>query len=818
MQVKIPVLTAIIVLTTVLAIPLATRTVHAIPGNSVDSPANIWYPYGGLVHNLQFNFYSTETVEFTNFELGHVDVTDWELPTSKFASYDANPDFVLTPTQGQFGMFGVYYNGAASTWANWGCDWDTGTPFTSTRQTYVTACGIQVRQALAHLFDRPRFITDSVIQGAAQALADDSPPAKDPSGSPLATQCLWDTLHPSCISAYNIAPDPGGFAAPGSPDFCAAADHVIAAGIASGKTAGSCVLTGTNAGVFAHHLRFMIRNNDPKRLAMGNGLMNAINQLFGGTVVDPTYGNIRTIGFPIVFSDPPTGPIDDWDAYTFGYGLPGPFPDHLQDLYGSLFASDYCGSPLGQNDFPDNPTFVCRPDVDADTLVAATTTDIAVFKSATLAAMNDMGKAAVDLPAYSIGIRIAALRSVAGLNNQRGTSYTNFWSMLYGHQDPAYTPANSLYAFGGGDPTTLRWGQASGTTELNVFNVQTVWEFNVIGEVYDTLFASSPIQPANVFCWMCNTFTQSVDLSGNQHFLVELRQNLRWHDGVPIDAKDVKFSFLNLRDHAKNLGGGLRSQSLRSITILSPTTLDIVFTGASISNPIVMQSIVFPRHLWELPGDTTYGDVGKVDDRTLLRSDGTVLRPPLNSVGYDPITSGTFIGSAPFVCRSVFSADLGKVGTGCVKNADGSRGGQAIGASGTMLLQAFDFTGASGNTDPFNQYMRSTNPAWGSGSGTAAQSGQFQEFSWADRYDNATVTIRDLASVAACFSKTSAGCADGLYWLRSAFHPSTPTIISSEVAIVASHLDDTWISPFSWNGIQSQQPGQTLPNIVPFTP
>lgn len=154
------------------------------------------------------------------------------------------------------------------------------------------------------------------------------------------------------------------------------------------------------------------------------------------------------------------------------------------------------------------------------------------------------------------------------------------------------------------------------------------------------------------------------------------------------------------------------------------------------------------------------------------------------------------------MCRSIFPEDYGRVGTGCAESAAGTSVGQAIPVGGTMLLHAFYRTSDPGNTDPFLQYMRSYNPAWNTGTGAAAQSGQYQEFRWADGYGNATVTVRDLASVAACYGRTSPGTtcysADYSHWIRSAFHPGAPSTISGEVAIVASHLDDTWVYPFSW--------------------
>jgi len=155
------------------------------------------------------------------------------------------------------------------------------------------------------------------------------------------------------------------------------------------------------------------------------------------------------------------------------------------------------------------------------------------------------------------------------------------------------------------------------------------------------------------------------------------------------------------------------------------------------------------------------------------------------------------------------------LGTGCVNN-NGSRGGSAISPGGSIALTVFDNTGQAGASGK-DQWFDLSNPAWSTGSGAAAESGQFQEYSWADRYDNSTVTVRDLAAVAACSGKSSsAGCADYAYWNKNFLHPSTPGTVSTEVTIVAGHLDDAIIAPFSWNGQQWQQAGSTLPNIVPF--
>jgi hypothetical protein len=315
---------------------------------------------------------------------------------------------------------------------------------------------------------------------------------------------------------------------------------------------------------------------------------------------------------------------------------------------------------------------------------------------------------------------------------------------------------------------------------------------------------------------MCNTFIQSTDSNGNEHFLVQLRQNLRWHDGIILDAKDVAFSLLSLRDLSSTAGYNLLG-TLKTVNVLSNTTLDIIFNGQSLNYPVFLESFIIPRHLWQCDlvpqndcaaGATAVtGAGGSVSDYT--KNGINVPSYARTLPDFDPVVNYALVGSGPFECKSVFQA--GAIGGGCAMNADGTQAGQAIPIGGSALLSAFDNTASS--SDPFNQYMRSFNPAWGTGTGTTAESGQFQEFNWADHNKEARVTVSDLGSVAACFgaSRPTSACpaAEYNYWLRPAFHPNTPTTISSEVVIVSSHLDDTAVSPYSWNP-------SNLANIVPY--
>jgi len=829
MRVKTPIVVLLIVLTLLLMIPVATPAVLATVGVPVSDPSNIWYPYGPSTANLQLHFYNGAGDELQSFEAGQLDVVSSGVgvPLTSWPSYSANPDFMLSPVQGQSGKFGIYFNMMSDRFKAWGCDWANGN----------SQCGIDIREAFAHLMDRQQLVIDGPLAGGGQALADPSLPFDSPPGSPLATQCSWDSIapyHNNCTFAFHVGPNPcpGGFCTdPSEPDFCAAVNYLLQANTDSGGALGlardnaapidptsglSCGIDPNSPGlsnIAAHPMLGKIRNNDEGRLYMGTGFMNAVNTLFTRPVVQPQFGTIAAFR-PTVFRDGLLGGAAQWDFYTQGNSALGPFAV-LYPFYNSVFASNFCGGR--QILSPTNNMFDCVASLDADTLAAENSLDIPSFEAATLRALNDFGAHALELPAYTFGVRTAALKSVAGLVNSLGQGYDNFYTLLSAHQG-SYIPVNEKYAFGGGDPTTLRYGLQSGIDSLNIFRCSDCFftDAQTVSEVYDPLFISNPVDPGQIMCWICDNYSQVVDASGNTHFDLELRQGLRWHDGAPVTAHDVAFSLYNERDFSNGPAVQLNGLMLNQTSVLSNTELDIVMAGASFFWLVYLEyPLVVPSHIWELRNGP--GSAGTPQGYSPDHSVG-IVDPAKLYLNYDPMTSHTLIGSGPFACVDLTT---GVIGGGCATNANGTPAGQAIGAGGTMLLARYDFTSSS--SDPFNQWTRSYNLAWGTGSGVTAHSGQFQEFRWADRFNNDTVTLRDLAQVAACSGARSltAACpaSDSLgpvfdHWHKPSFE--TNGAIGPEVAIVASHIDDTWVSPFSWSGDQAAQPGQNLTQIVPW--
>jgi ABC-type transport system substrate-binding protein len=816
---KIPILATIAILATLTIIPFTAQRANAVAGLDIKDPLNTWTTFGpdATVNHVLLKYYGDDRAEFLDFQTGGLDIADTGTagtgpPASTWPTYDANPDWNMSGVQGSGSWQGIYFNGASSTWLHWGCDW----------QFYNSACGIEMRQAFAHLMDRPAFDAIHLVGGGGQAIWDDIPANKvlatslggGPMSSPASNFCKWDTIsNAGCSSTtgpYKLANNPSGNAIPGSPDFCLAADHMIKAGIATGKAAGTCVLTGINAGVLdgTHPIRAKVRSSEPRR-SIGTGFVNALNQLFGSTVTSVQFGNINTIGHAIVFSEI-VSPVDDWDFYTYGYQDTGPFPTYLYTQFHTkfTFSPGFCAGGQSVANEPTNPMFVCIPQLDLDVKKAVQTNSEVLFDQLIItntdSAANLAGIDVATFPFHTFNVRTPALRSATGLTIERGVGYQGVQLEL-GAKKGTYVPTDSRFLFnGGGSADTFRWGQAQGIDFVNLFQAGSVWEANTYGSVYDTLFSANPESTNQVFCNMCQTIIPSV-VAGNQQYQVTLRQNLRWQNGVPVDAFDVKFSYLNIRDFASNLSGGLGL--LLDVTVLSPNTLIIKMDGQSVGHLPNLSGIpIMPRQLWEKTGDKTYGDVGVAD-------------PAKVDPSYDPIAAGTFIGSAQLACVSVFPEDLGKVGTGCARNPDGSRAGQSIAGGGTMLLTRYDFTTKSGTTDPFAQWFRNNNPAWGTGSNAvAAQSGGYQEFLWADRFNNGTVTITDVNDVANCVGHSSngGGCTDYAYFLRNSVHPGTPGVISNELAIVASHYGDEWLNPYTFGAHPpADATAGSMTNVVP---
>ncbi len=551
--------------------------------------------------------------------------------------------------------------------------------------------------------------------------------------------CGWDSLHTTtatgltnCTSALNY-PGTSGHANgitwdPGSTNFCDAADHWVAAGIATGHTTGAgadCHLTGLLA---SGTVVFAVRSDSGNRRKMGNALVTSMCQLLyeaattscGSTDATHPLAIINLqCNLPFLFAcDVTSGgstdgvttntPNLDWHLYT-GANSGGPGFNQQWALYDSLFTSTICGgssvvpaSPTG--DFPlPNDVYSCNPKLDKFQEMVENNVTFTGASQALQVAMDMFGNHTISAPTFSRTQQFAFLKGWQGVSDATGVGIAT---------GNPFTLLNAWNPFSGG---TIRWGQKSGTSTFNPFAFSTVSEANVIQEVYDPLLVFSPYVPtsgAQVFGWMANSFalvshTGAVGTTdancpasvtkGTVSFPVQgciklnLRGDISFQDGVQVTASDVKFSFENF-----NATGGLFSAATANTVdvVFDPKVLPTSLGGTEASgqpenlyialasaNAFATLDIVgvpiVPQHLWRTgaPGsptpsaavacaDTGIG-AGQVGNR---KGTAACTIDPLflsDPVLSDPVASNKFIGSGPFQCTS---PDGTVIGGGCTSS------------------------------------------------------------------------------------------------------------------------------------------------------
>lgn len=156
---------------------------------------------------------------------------------------------------------------------------------------------------------------------------------------------------------------------------------------------------------------------------------------------------------------------------------------------------------------------------------------------------------------------------------------------------------------------------SNGFDSFNPFDVRGVAAAGISSYLYDTLLVPSADEPFSAYGLIAESLETPPDRS---YVVFNLREQARFHDGEPITAEDVKFSFntLTTKGHPffRNYYAGVSK-----ITIESPTRIRFDFEETTNRElPLILgQMPILPEHYWQ---DRTFGDNG--------------LTPPLGSGPY----------------------------------------------------------------------------------------------------------------------------------------------------------------------------------------
>ena len=644
--------------------------------------------------------------------------------------------------------------------------------------------------------------------------------------------------------------------------------------------------TAPNATSYTHftapsgtHFLVLLRN-DPPRGHFGQVIADTINMLFGtpndsgtcpatctqtstgtatvlyynaGGALQPT-ATYNSIGpaVPIVFGDGGTGKADGWNLYTGGFSL-GSTPDFLFSNYHSEFGSSACNGPF--NNFPSNYVFHCDPAFDAisnagefqATSAPTLTSAAAIFQDAALRAFN----VPINLAVYS---RIQQFAALNGWNWQQlgggqGSSIviqkghgtqTGFWSLLNARNVPGYTTANAIYTPGGGNPNLIRRGFSQDPDTLNPYQALTVWDFEIINQVFDSMLQVNPeTAGANqeVIDWM--TTSHSASFNPNELGCIpppsvatpicargivtqtwHLRNDVFFHDGFPVNAQDVVYSILTTRDDP-SANAFTSAAFVTNAVALDSKTIQVKLQSNSPYYELNIGSIpIIPQHLWgpvcgrispvSTPGGTvsavTNGPASACADPSFDPLTCTGSLGPVASCGTsfpDGSFLGIFVGSADYVCNNAdpaagtFSGHrqaFGKPGGSCVQSGAGALiGGGSFGPDSRALLQGY------------TSYMRGIR---------GGQGNSLQKQSWADYNDDGVVNILDASNAAFFFGSSS------LYWghPQYACSPTATTVDICVVSAIVLFFNEGLTAPFGGTNVNpSTQLSMLDPQIDPYS-
>jgi len=814
------------------------NTDRCITHTSSNACSDYWYPTGPAMNTLQVNIFTDETAEFNNIQSStpSIDLTDSPLPDSLLNTFTSNSNFLITAAQASVGYYEVEFHLDSNFW---GCNFNFGN----------SACGIQIRQGISHMFDKNSFTTnEAAIGGHAQPI-DNPLPTTSGGGLPSPNPCGYDSSFPEsgsqCIVganggvAYHLQASGTGangipwIYAPGSQDLNAAAQHFVNAGLATGFNRTTSVLTGISSSAASN----------PPNFLMWLGQTIAESDLRSSLVMQICYlftGSYSACAYLTSFVGAPTSPFpgfatstttvnQNWGLYVAAFHGPTFFDGSLFRSYNSHFVSGIPSiqQPLGPCDPTSVPSaaaadymYACDPTYDSlssqmefapcltapgDPVVGATSnmptspgnglcaggTQLSTI-SVGVQAEVEFGSKALTIPAFQTTNQYGYLNN-GWLHVDNGNSIfglANYFTWLN-----AWNPAPVA-------PQTIRQGFAEATYSVNPYIARTPWDLGIMGSVYDSLYIADPEAPSQFINWMTiSTFqlsNSSLGYPAPAHTLTTYRFTLRpdvyFQDGRQVTSYDVAFSYLSMIGAGTFLSTG--ATPMTGMTILGPHQFDVSVDSLGIFTlPNLTGLPVVPGRYWTNAGSSAW-DSG-IATCTMGMGCG---KSQYTLSGASTVCNST----PPFSC-GVFPATLMTVNAADISASFDPVANHMMVGSGPWTCGTVTSIGSGtctpGGTMTTNSW---TLTRFGSGVSMCQQSNCYFRSStsaalWIWSEQGAPGPFLNFETMASCYGQPvnlSGPCA---HWQQGIGNPGTGSVVEiSQVAIVNRFYTLNWLAPFDW--------------------
>ncbi|RJQ58443.1 MAG: hypothetical protein C4530_10590 [Desulfobacteraceae bacterium] len=173
---------------------------------------------------------------------------------------------------------------------------------------------------------------------------------------------------------------------------------------------------------------------------------------------------------------------------------------------------------------------------------------------------------------------------------------------------------------------------------------------NIFGPVHDTLLEYESWENKKLKPALCESYTMSAD---GKHWVLKLKQGVKWHSGEEFTAEDVKFTWTTIMDpkYASIYGNTLKSvfgsPDAYKVTGKHEITVDLPKYSLMFRDLVMGSMHIIPQHAYKdikpesLKGHTASTWLGtytvKTSDGKSFTAKGGIGTGPFIADGYDPV-------------------------------------------------------------------------------------------------------------------------------------------------------------------------------------
>ncbi|NMB13002.1 MAG: hypothetical protein GX977_12070 [Firmicutes bacterium] len=167
-----------------------------------------------------------------------------------------------------------------------------------------------------------------------------------------------------------------------------------------------------------------------------------------------------------------------------------------------------------------------------------------------------------------------------------------------------WTPLNIHRVDKDGNPLeggTIRWALSEEPDNLNPAVASSAYSWDVLDKLFDSLITMHP-ETLEDMPWMAKKWDVGIwePLSGRQGTTITwyLNEGIKWSDGVPFTAEDVKFTIEFLKENKVPRYLGATSE-VAKVELIDEYTVKVYFNTVSYWHLYNASLAFLPKHIWE---------------------------------------------------------------------------------------------------------------------------------------------------------------------------------------------------------------------------